>query len=57
MESRIGLVLILSLFAAACGARVIHRLESVPAEYQLKLAKLPRGGSPGLPQSRNPNSI
>mgnify|MGYP003694182877 CR=1 FL=1 len=42
MESRIGLVLILSLFTAACGARVIHVLESVPAEYQLKLAKLPR---------------
>jgi hypothetical protein len=54
MESRIGLVLILSLFTAACGARVIHGLESVPAEYQLKLAKLRRVWVAGFATGKKP---
>jgi hypothetical protein len=54
MESRIGLALILSVFTAACGARVIHGLESVPAEYQLKLAKLPRVWVAGFATGKKP---
>jgi hypothetical protein len=54
MESRIGLVLILSLFTGACGTRVIHGLESVPAEYQLKLAKLPRVWVAGFATGKKP---